>query len=145
MTTSITLSPDFQDLSSLRKFAWRFDRSERNRFLNRMARLDAERDNRPIASAPGPGDLDLAIQRRALDQAWAVEVHALILVRRTRTAEALATAKAAREATARIVRRIEATPASTAEGVKAKARAALWRRNGEPANLEKSPGVSVFG
>ena len=144
MTTTIALSPDFQDLSSLRKLAWRFDRAGRSKFLNRMARLDAERDDRPIESASGQGDADLSNERQALDKAWAVEVQTLIFSRRTRTAAALETAKAAREATARIVRRIEATPAETADGFKAKARAALWRRNGEPANLEKSPRVSAF-
>ena len=134
MTTPITLSPDFQDLSSLRKLSWRFDRAGQNKFLNRMERLDAERDKRAAELASDQGDADLVNQRRALDKAWAVELHTLIFCRRMKTVEALARANAAREATARIVRRIEATPATTAEGFKAKARAALWRRNGEPAS-----------
>ena len=108
MTSSTARSGDFQDLSSLQRFALSFDRSGREDFLDRMARLDAARDTRPADSTPPHDDDALVLAGRALDEAWALEVHALILAKRARNAEATAAAQAARQATARIVQRIEA-------------------------------------
>jgi len=75
-----------------------------------------------------------------LDNAWAVEVEKMILMKRTRTSEASADFEAAKHVTRRIVLKIEMLHASTAEGFKVKARAALWRRNGEPPSVKKSRG-----
>ncbi len=138
MTSSTARSGDFQDLSSLQRFALSFDRSGREDFLDRMARLDAARDTRPADSTPPHDDDALVLAGRALDEAWALEVHALILAKRARNAEATAAAQAARQATARIVQRIEAAAASSAEDYRVKARAALWRRNGEPAKSRRA-------
>ena len=133
MTKAIPLSAEFQDLSSLQKFALRFDRADRNRFLDRMARLDAKRDDLAPASALR-SDAALLQDGQALEQAWRVEVQAFIVMKRRATPETAAALRAARAATGLIVRRIEAAPAATAEGFKVKARAASWRRHGEPAS-----------
>lgn len=133
MTKAIPLSAEFQDLSSLQRFALRFDRADQNRFLDRMARLDAKRDDRAPASALR-SDAALTQDGQALEQAWRVEVQAFIVMKRRATPEAAAALRAARGTTATIVRRIEAAPAATAEGLRVKARAASWRRHGEPAS-----------
>jgi len=67
-----------------------------------------------------------------LDDNWSRELTALIEMKRERTPEAVAAAEITRAATARIVLRIEAAKAMTFDGLKVKARAALWRRHGEP-------------
>jgi len=100
----------------------------------RVDRLSILRgDNRSsIKSAPQHLDSSLLAERRALDDAWARELSALIAMKRTPTPEAIAVAEAARTATGRIVTRIEMAKAMTFDGLKVQARAALWRRRGEP-------------
>jgi len=56
----------------------------------------------------------------------------LIEMKKLKTPESEAAARAARAATAAAAARIEATCAITLDGLKVKARAILWRRNGEP-------------
>ena len=53
-------------------------------------------------------------------------------MKRLNTPEADAMARSARAATARVAGRIEAARAITLDGPQVKARAILWRRNGEP-------------
>ena len=135
MTHPIALSPDFHDLSRLQKSALSLRKGREQAFLIRMARLDAKRNELQVASTiaePATPDVALLAERKAFEDAWAVEIEAMIRMKRIRTAEATAIADAARAATARVVRRIELAQAATFEGFKLKARAALWRRDGEP-------------
>jgi hypothetical protein len=107
----------------------------------RVDRLSVLRgDNRSsIKSAPTHLDASLLTERRALDDAWARELNALIRMKRAPTPEAIAAAEAAHTATGRIVTRIEMAKAMTFDGLKVQARAALWRRRGEPVPGENSP------
>src|ERR1700683_2369703 len=104
-------------------------------FLRRMERLNSRR---PVAqlvaqlAAPRSVDADLLKEHEALDRAWGYEVRTLIATKRLKTPEAAAMLKAARAATEEVARRIETTKAYTPDGLKVKARAALWRRHGEP-------------
>jgi hypothetical protein len=110
-----------------------------------MERLDAKRDHRAIPTKSPLQHLDAALlkDRQAFEDAWGVEVEKLILMKRTRTPEAIATANAARAATALIVRRIEMARAVTLDGLKTKARAALWRRHGEPSPVGRPRSVAI--
>ena len=133
MTHPISLDAGFEDLSRLQKSAALALRgARRNAFLARMERLDAQRQEESMETKPQHLDRDLLKAREALDTAWAVEIEKMIAMRKTGTLEARAAAEAARDATARIVLHIEAQRAATGDGLKVKARAALWRRNGEP-------------
>ena len=85
-----------------------------------------------MTSAPQHLDARLLEDGEALEAAWGYEIATLILMKRLRTPEADAAAKAARAATALIVDRIEAANAMTLDGLKVKARAVLWTRDGEP-------------
>jgi len=85
-----------------------------------------------IASAPSRPDAELLEEGEALESAWAREIEALIAVRKRGTPKAVAAACFARAATARVAARIETADATTLDGLKVKARAILWRRNGEP-------------
>jgi hypothetical protein len=133
MTHPISLAADFEDLSRLQKSAFGLRGARRSAFFARMEGLDAKR--RATSENENPVNLDTALlnAREALENAWAVEIEKMIAMRRAGTPEARAAVEAARNVTARIVMHIEAQRAVTAEGVKVKARAALWRRNGEPA------------
>ncbi len=77
-------------------------------------------------------DAKLFEEGEALEVAWAYEVATLIAMKRLKTPEAAAVAKAARAASARVASRIETTKAMTLDGLKVKARAILWRRYGVP-------------
>jgi hypothetical protein len=106
-----------------------------NAFVRRMERLSGGR-TKADAGAPKAAvqfsDAKLLLESQALETAWRFEVAALIIGKRLKTAEAAAVAKRARAATAAVVRRIERAKASTFAGLQVKARAVLWRRNGEP-------------
>jgi hypothetical protein len=96
----------------------------------RMDRFGPRRDaarSAPLESPPQPLDAHLIADGEALEAAWQAELRAMIAARRG-GAEALA-ARADSEA---IVRRIEAARALTLDGLKVKARAESWRRDGEP-------------
>ena len=133
--TNIIVSAEFLSQPSLRFPPSNLQRVNPNAFLARMERLNARRnDSRADAaqSVQQHPDAGLLKERDALNTAWSYEVNALIVMKRLKTAEAEAAAKAARAATALIAGRIEATKALTLGGLKAKARASLWRRHGEP-------------
>ncbi len=93
-------------------------------------RRDAAR-SAPLESPPQPLDANLIADGEALEAAWQAELRAMIAARRG-GAEALATARAARGDSEAIVSRIEAARALTLDGLKVKARAESWRRDGEP-------------
>ena len=85
-----------------------------------------------MTSPPQRLDAKLLREGEDFEAAWAYEVATLIAMKRLNTPEADAMAKSARAATARVAARIEAARAITLDGLKVKARAILWRRNGEP-------------
>jgi hypothetical protein len=146
MTHPITLAGDFQDLAQLQKSAPNLRSAGRRAFLARMARLDArQRESLAIDANVALAHLDVELLQalEALDNAWAVEVEKMILMKRTATLEASRDFETAKSVTRRIVLRIEMLHASTAQGLKVKAKAALWRRNGEPPSVKKSRRLSA--
>jgi hypothetical protein len=88
----------------------------------------------PGAIVAQPRALDAALLQRggAFERAWAQEVAAMIALKRSDTPQARLAARRARAATARLAERIETAHATSLAGLKVKARALLWRRNGEP-------------
>jgi hypothetical protein len=105
-----------------------------NGLLSRMERLNARREKREAAakSKVQLSDATLLLEADAMENAWRFEVAALIVAKRLKTPEADDVAKRARAVTASVVRRIEQAKATTVAGLQVKARAVLWRRNGEP-------------
>jgi hypothetical protein len=104
-------------------------------FMMRMERLIPRRkENRTgaVRSASRHPDALLLVERKTLDDAWTVEVMAMIAAKRAKTPEADAALAAARSETAQVVRKIEMMRACTLDGLRVKARADLWHRNGEP-------------
>ncbi len=85
-----------------------------------------------VTSPPQHLDARLLEDGEALEIAWAYEIATLIAKKRLKTPEADAVANDARAAAALVVSRIEAANALTLDGLKVKARAILWTRNGEP-------------
>jgi len=81
-----------------------------------------------------PRALDAALLRDggAFERAWVEEVAALIVLKRSDTPQARLAARRARAAAARLAERIELARAVSLAGLQVKARANLWRRNGEP-------------
>ena len=103
--------------------------------FGRVERLEARRKRyAPSAVMAPPRALDTALleQGRAFERAWAKEVATLIAFKRNDTTEARFAARRARAATERLAARIEMARAVSLDGLKVKARAILWRRNGEP-------------
>jgi hypothetical protein len=108
-------------------------------------RRDAAR-TAPLESPPQPLDANLIADGEALEAAWQAELRAMIAARRG-GAEATAAALAARAQSEAIVGRIEAARALTLDGLKVKARAESWRRDGEPlapAAAEDQPDDGVW-
>ncbi len=106
--------------------------------FGRVERLEARRNrHRSGAMFSPPRHLDAKLLREGeeFEAAWVREIATLITSKRLNTPEAEANARLARAATARLAERIEESRAITLDGLKVKARASLWRRNGEP--LEK--------
>jgi len=100
----------------------------------RMDRLGARRDSArsaPFEAPPLPLDFHLLADGEALEAAWQGELRAMIAARRG-GAEARTAAREARAESEAIVRRIEQARALTLDGLKVKARAESWRRDGEP-------------
>jgi predicted ABC-class ATPase len=95
------------------------------------ARRNAERTS-AVTSLARRRDAELLELGGAFEAAWAHELAALIDMKRLKTPEAEALTRSARAATALIAAKIEAASATTLDGLKVKARAILWRRNGEP-------------
>jgi hypothetical protein len=87
--------------------------------------------NGAVNGTPQPLDSQLIADGEALEAAWQGEMRAMIAARRG-APEAQAAARAVRAASEAIVRRIEAARALTLDGIKVKARAESWRRDGEP-------------
>ncbi len=102
--------------------------------FGRVERLEARRRRYAPSAPPPPRALDAALleQGRAFERAWAKEVAALIALKRNDTPEARFVARRARAASERLATRIELARAVSLDGLKVKARAILWRRNGEP-------------
>ncbi|HYA73547.1 MAG TPA: hypothetical protein VEF36_10375 [Roseiarcus sp.] len=93
-----------------------------------------------MTSPPQHLDARLLEDGEALEIAWAYEITMLIAKKRLRTPEADALANEARAAAALVVSRIEAANALTLDGLKVKARAILWTRNGEPLGADLPDG-----
>ncbi len=87
-----------------------------------------------VNAAPQALDAQLIEDGAALEAAWQGELRSMIAARRG-GAEDKAAARAVRAASEAIVRRIEAARALTLDGLKVKARAESWRRDGEPLGL----------
>jgi hypothetical protein len=103
--------------------------------FGRVERFEARRNRRPagaVTSSAARLDVQLLDDGALFEAAWAEEVAALIALKRINTSQAECAARCARAATERLAARIEASRASTLDGLKVKARAILWRRNGEP-------------
>jgi hypothetical protein len=81
-----------------------------------------------------PRALDAALLElgRAFERAWDKEIATMIALKRNDMPEARFAARRARAASARLAERIEMARAVSLDGLKVKARAILWRRNGEP-------------
>jgi hypothetical protein len=127
-----------------------FNRQRLNQFAfsMRMERLIPRRkENRmgAIKSAPRHPDALLLAERKTLDDAWTVEVMAMIAAKKAKTPEADAAVAAARVETAHVVRKIEFMRASTLDGLRVKARADLWHRNGEPLECDIANDEAAFG
>lgn len=102
--------------------------------FGRVERLEARRRRRspsPFLAPPARLDFELLVDGAAFEAAWAEEVGSLIALKRLGTPQAEMAADAARAVTERLAARIEAARPSTLDGLKVKARAQLWRRNGE--------------
>jgi hypothetical protein len=134
MTKALPLSAEFESERSPPTSLSTWEQLGRSIVSRRVDRLGIlRRNNRSsIKSAPKHLDAALLSELQALDEAWSRELSALIEMKRERTPQAVATAEATRAATARVVAKIEAAKAMTFDGLKVKARAALWRRHGEP-------------
>jgi hypothetical protein len=103
--------------------------------FGRVERFEARRKRyAPSAVMAPPRALDAALLEHggAFERAWADEIATLIALKRSDTPEARFAARRARTTTARLATRIETARAVSLDGLKVKARAILWRRNGEP-------------
>ncbi len=103
--------------------------------FGRVERIEARRKRyAPSAVMARPRALDAALleQGGAFERAWAKEIATLIALKRNDTPEARFAARRARATTERLAERIETARAVSLDGLKVKARAILWRRNGEP-------------
>ena len=114
-----------------------FDRTyfELDALFRRLERFEARRRggrSGAVTSSARRTDAELLEQGKAFEAAWASEVTTLIELKRRRTPDAEAVAESARAAAAHIAARIQTARATTLDGLKVKARAILWRRNGEP-------------
>ena len=108
---------------------------ELDALFRRLERLEARRRggrSGAVTSSTRRTDAELLEQGKAFEAAWAREVTTLIELKRQRTPDAEAVAESARAAAAGIAARIQTARATTLDGLKVKARAILWRRNGEP-------------
>jgi hypothetical protein len=133
--SKVSISAEFRSRSSLRFPFPGGEHLNQYAFLKRMERLDARRQKAKTTVLPPAlqyPDAALLKDGEALESAWRFEVAALMVTRRLNTPEAAAVAQRARAATEAVVERIEATKVATLEGLEVKARAILWRRDGEP-------------
>ncbi len=103
--------------------------------FGRVERFEARRKRyapSPVMVPPRALDAALLEHGGAFERAWANEIATLIALKRSDTPEARFAARRARATTARLATRIETARAVSLDGLKVKARAILWRRNGEP-------------
>jgi hypothetical protein len=133
--TKVSIPSEFQRRPALQLPFLKNPHLNPNAFLRRMQRVNAGRAN-VWAGAAKPAaifsDARLLMDNEALETAWRYEVAALMVMKELNTPEAAAIANQARAATAAVVRRIETARATTPAGRQVKARAILWRRDGEP-------------
>jgi hypothetical protein len=137
--TKFTFSYPFESFQSLKPSGSSRQQFNQQALLRRMDRLGSRSSGArrgALSLAPQHLDARLLEDGAALEAAWQAELRAMIVQRRTRTPEAEAAAKAARAAAAAIVTRIETARALTLDGLKAQARAVLWRRDGVPLGPE---------
>jgi hypothetical protein len=142
--SKLSISAEFRSRSSLRFPFPGGEHLNQDAFLKRMERLDARRQKaRTTVLPPALQCPDAALLKdgEALESAWRFEVAALMVTRRLNTPDAEAVVQRARAATEAVVERIEATKAVSPAGLEVKARAILWRRDGEP--LEEESGVDA--
>ena len=133
--SKVAISAEFRSRPSLQFPFPGGEHLNQEAFLKRMARLDARREKaKEVVPAPAPrvSDAELLREGEALENAWRFEVAALMVMRRLNTPEVAAVAERARAVTQAVVERIEAARALTPAGLEVKARAVLWRRDGEP-------------
>jgi hypothetical protein len=131
----VAISAEFRSRPSLQFPFPGGEHLNQDAFLKRMERLNARREKAKGAvpvPAPQVSDAELLKEGEALENAWRFEVAALMVMRRLNTPEVAAVAERARAVTEAVVERIEAAPALTPTGLEVKARAILWRRDGEP-------------
>jgi hypothetical protein len=103
--------------------------------FGRVERLEERRRRyapSPVMTPPRAPDAALLELGRAFERAWDKEIATMIALKRNDMPEARFAARRARAATARLAERIETARAVSLDGLKVKARAILWRRNGEP-------------
>ena len=136
--TSFSISTD----SSCRGLSGLWDNNRRyfdlGALFGRVEIFEARRNGSrtgAVTSAPRRLDAKLLEAGEDFEAAWAYEIETLIAVKRLATPEADSVARSARAATARVAARIAASRAITLDGLKVKARAILWRRNGEPLGM----------
>jgi hypothetical protein len=133
--TMISISMDCTGRDSGQLPDYNHRRFDLGALFGRVERIEARRNagrTGAVTSPPERLDAKLLEEGEDFEAAWAYEVATLIALKRRATPEAHAVARAARAATARLAARIEAARAITLDGLKVKARAILWRRNGEP-------------
>jgi hypothetical protein len=133
MKFSLSRDSDRRARSKLRAYDGQY--FELDALFRRLERFEARRGGErtsAVTSLARRRDAELLEQGADFEAAWAHEVATLIEMKRLKSPETEAFAKSARAATALIVARIERTSATTLDGLKVKARAILWRRNGEP-------------
>jgi hypothetical protein len=138
--TKVSISAEFRSRPALQFPFPDGERFNHDAFLRRMERLNGRRENATaVVARPARHYTEAMLLQdgEALETAWRYEVAALMVMRRLKTTEALAIAAAARSATKALVLRIEAAKTVTRGGLEVKARAILWRRDGEPLSPDR--------
>jgi hypothetical protein len=133
--SALSITVDYQRRPSSKITAHSRQEFNRGAYFRRMEQFDARRNGARTGAVTAPPqhlDARLLEDGEALEIAWGYEITTLIAKKRLKTPEADAVANEARAAAALVVARIEAAKALTLDGLKVKARAILWTRNGEP-------------
>lgn len=103
--------------------------------LEELSAIWNERLARCQPPAPPHPDAQLLIELLAMNTLWRREISAWIALKKLNTRAAAVRVHRAREATAAIVERIDAFPASTWEGLEVKRYADIWREHGPAEDL----------